>query len=134
MVLPDVVPDVVPLVVVPLVVVPVVVLPLVLPEVVPLVLLPLVLPDVLPLVVPSVVLPLVEPEVPVFSEAVQALKRLSDAQSRPPVRIENDLLFIGIRKSERMSTACERPLGYTGASGAIYSDFYPDKYLFVNHF
>jgi hypothetical protein len=100
-VVPDVVPLVVPVVVVPVVVVPVVVVPVV---VVPEVVVPVVVVPVV--VVPSVVVPEVEPEVvPAFSDVVQALKRLSDAHSSTPVRAENNLLFIGIRKSERMRIA-----------------------------
>jgi hypothetical protein len=105
-VVPLVVPVVDPPLVVPAVVLDVV-LPLVEPDVVPEVL----LPDVLPLVVPSVVpdvVPDVVPEVvpePAFSEAEQALKRLSDAHSSTPVSAENHLLFIGVGKSERMRIA-----------------------------
>ena len=103
-------PLVVPVVVLPLVVLPLVVPVVVLPLVVPVVVLPLVLPDVLPLVVPPEVVPELVPEVvPAFSDVVQALKRLSDAHSRPPVNTENHLLFIGIRKSGTMRGASERP-------------------------
>ena len=95
---PEVVPEVVPVVVVPVVVVPVVVVPVVAPMVV----VPVV---VVPVVVPSVVLPEVEPLVePAFSEVVQALKKVSDAQSRAPVNPKSHLRFIALGKSEREKT------------------------------
>ena len=95
---PEVVPKVVPVVVVPVVVVPVVVVPVVAPMVV----VPVV---VVPVVVPSVVLPEVEPLVELaFSEVVQALKRVSDAQSRAPVNPKSHLRFIALGKSEREKT------------------------------
>ena len=98
-VVPEVVPVVVPVVVVPVVVVPVVVVPVVVPMVVvPVVVVPVV-------VVPSVVLPEVEPLVePAFSEVVQALKKVSDAQSRAPVNPKSHLRFIALGKSEREKT------------------------------
>ena len=101
---PEVVPEVVPVVVVPVVVVPVVVVPVVVvPVVVPMVVVPVVVVPVV--VVPSVVLPEVEPLVePAFSEVVQALKKVSDAQSRAPVNPKSHLRFIALGKSEREKT------------------------------
>ena len=99
--MPVVVPDVVPDVVVPVVepeVVPLVV-PVVVPVVVPEVDIPDVVPDVEPEVEP-LVLPEVEPlVVPAFSEAVQALKRVSDEHMMAPVSPKSHLRFIGVGKN-----------------------------------
>jgi hypothetical protein len=98
---PVVVPDVVPDVVVPVVepeVVPLVV-PVVVPVVVPEVDIPDVVPDVEPEVEP-LVLPEVEPlVVPAFSEAVQALKRVSDEHMMAPVSPKSHLRFIRVGKN-----------------------------------
>ena len=102
MVVPLVEPDVVPDVVVPVVepevvplVVPVVV-PVVVPEVdIPEVLVPDVEPEVEPLVLPEVE-PLV---VPAFSEAVQALKRVSDEHMMAPVSPKSHLRFTRVGKN-----------------------------------
>ena len=99
--MPVVVPDVVPDVVVPVVepeVVPLVV-PVVVPVVVPEVDIPDVVPDVEPEVEP-LVLPEVEPlVVPAFSEAVQALKRVSDEHMMAPVSPKSHLRFIRVGKN-----------------------------------
>ena len=106
MVVPVVVPDVVPDVVVPVVepevvplVVPVVVPEVDIPDVVPEVDIPDVVPEVEPEVEP-LVLPEVEPlVVPAFSEAVQALKRVSDEHMMAPVSPKSHLRFIRVGKN-----------------------------------
>ena len=101
MVEPDVLPEVVPLVVEPDVV------PLVLPEVLPLVDIPLVLPEVEPVVVLPLVLPEVEPLVePALSDAVQEVNIPSDALRSRPAKAKERLFFIGVGEKRKWEIRC----------------------------